>query len=242
MIDFEVITDKAKRLEDVRLALGINKSELARRIDSPQAHISKLLSGQVALGEYLSEKIVRRLRLSATWWETGEGEMFLASTDEPIPESEHPSMAEETQHTYSPFNASERSNGKNNMWVVPAKAQAGFIKGFMRRAFSHQIERTSFPMIQGECFCFEVEGFSMYPMYLPGSYVVSTLLEDWEWMRKGKAYVFHTDDGISVKLFEGIVDGSVYLSSDNPTYNPVAPLPLTTIRQVYAIEYKINKD
>jgi phage repressor protein C with HTH and peptisase S24 domain len=71
--------------------------------------------------------------------------------------------------------------------------------------------------------------------------VVCTLLDDWDWMRKGKAYVFQTDEGLSVKLFETIIDGMVYISSDNTSYNTVSPMALDSIRQVYAVEYKIER-
>jgi len=65
-----------ERLEIVRRQLNVNKSELARRIGSPQSHISKVLNGRESIGKHLSEQIVRQLRLNYQWWETGQGSIF----------------------------------------------------------------------------------------------------------------------------------------------------------------------
>gem|GEM_PF-1924335 len=195
--------------------------------------ISLYLNGSRSISEPFLLKLQNAKGISAKWIRTGEGPKRLTYNTADAKISTEP---------HSPYNAQLRDNGgRGNMWVVPAKAQAGFIKGFTGRVFSHQIQRVSFPMIQGECFCFEVEGFSMYPDYVPNSFVVSTLIEDWSWLRKGKIYVFQTDDGIIVKAYENTVDDAVYLSSSNPTYNPVAPIKLTDLRQVYNIEFKVER-
>ncbi|WP_158408785.1 XRE family transcriptional regulator [Fibrella aestuarina] len=185
-----------------------------------------------------------KINLLARLFNVSQSELMdLVSSEDTEPGVRELTMAEDTTVPYSPYNARERSNGgKNNMWVVEIRAQAGFVRGFPSRTFNHQIQRVSFPMIAGECFCFEVEGFSMYPLYLPGSFVVCTLLENREWMKKGKAYVFQTDDGIAIKLFESFTNEAVQLASENPSYNPVAPMPLTELRQVYLIEYVIDRD
>ncbi|ARK13456.2 S24 family peptidase [Fibrella sp. ES10-3-2-2] len=254
------MTESVARLRQLMEEDNLRQVDLAEKTGYTKATISAYVKedGEGPSRKFLKE-LERKLMWSANWVESGAGPKRLTkqSQSQPANRSGAPeysrkdgsedtyqlTMAEDTDSSYSPYNASERTNGgKSNMWVVPAKAQAGFIKGFMRRVFSHQIQKVSFPMIQGECFCFEVEGFSMYPMYLPNSFVVCTILEDWEWMRKGKAYVYQTDEGISVKLFDSMEDGQINVSSDNPSYNPVTPFKLNDVRQVYVIEYKIDKD
>lgn len=136
---------------------------------------------------------------------------------------------------------------KNNMWIVPVSAQAGFIKGFVNRHFSHQIRRISFPLIAGECFMFEVEGYSMFTMkdsegsYTDGSFVICTLNEDIENLRIGSVYIFQTADGLCLKIFIGFEKGEVRLKSLNPTYNPTPPIAMEDLQQVYNIELKMSR-
>ncbi|GAB3324366.1 hypothetical protein GCM10027299_21610 [Larkinella ripae] len=65
-----------ERLEEVRKTLRINKSEFARRIDSTQSYISKVLSGEKTVGPVVIDKVVKNLGVNRAWLETGDGEMF----------------------------------------------------------------------------------------------------------------------------------------------------------------------
>ncbi|QHV99267.1 LexA family transcriptional regulator [Spirosoma endbachense] len=225
----------ASRIQSLMDEDKLNQTELAEKINKSRGLVSSYLNPDNKPSDIFLRTIEDELGWSARWIRTGIGPKRL--WNKPANQS-----SAYTQEPISPYNAQPRDNGgRLNMWVVPARAQAGFINGFAKRLFAEQIQRVSFPMIQGECFCFEVEGFSMFPDYVPGSYVVSTLLEDWTWMRKGKIYVFQTDEGIIVKAYENTVDETVYLSSSNPTYNPVAPISLRELRQVYNIEFKVEK-
>jgi hypothetical protein len=156
-------------------------------------------------------------------------------------ESNSPTETTE-EKTHSPYNARHRgSSDKLNMWWVPAKAEAGFIRGFAQRLFPNMIQKGSMPLIQGECFGFEIDGFSMFPDYMPGTFIVCTLLEDSSWLRKGKVYVFQTAEGLIIKYFDRIEDGKVYLTSANNNYNPVDPVPVEDVQQLYNIEFDMVK-
>lgn len=138
-----------------------------------------------------------------------------------------------------------------NMIVVPLKAVGGFLAGYENKVYLDSLERREFPEIRGECFCFEVDGHSMYESivkngrlyetgYKPGSNVVATKVENVTWLSKNKDYVFQTTDGLIVKTFDKIKDDKFHLLSINEDYNPVPPIPLKAVKGIYFIEKKIS--
>src|SRR5690606_20306357 len=75
--------------------------------------------------------------------------------------------------------AAFKGTGKPNMWVVPIKAQGGFLEGYGDSVLLEQnIEKVYFPFIGQECFAFEIDGLSMITEYLPGEYFVGTPIEN----------------------------------------------------------------
>lgn len=132
------------------------------------------------------------------------------------------------------------SFGPSNMYVVPVKAYGGFLSGYESSVFMDSLQKAPFPFVKGECFAFEVDGLSMYKDYLPGDWVVATLVENLEWLSKGKVYVFQTVDGIIIKCFERIEGDHLYLKSLNEEYNPVSPIHLKDLKKVYFKEKVIK--
>lgn len=130
-----------------------------------------------------------------------------------------------------------------NMIVVPVRAFGGFLKGYEDMSYVNELEKGSFPFLQGECYAFEVEGFSMLPDYPPGSYVVTTILENFDYMQKGKSYVLQTNDGLILKQFVKIDSDKkeVVIKSINDEYNPVKPIPLRSVKRVYFVEMTVKK-
>src|SRR5690606_34201580 len=88
-------------------------------------------------------------------------------------------------------------DGTPNMWDVTIKAQGGFLEGYGDTILLEQnVEKVYFPFFKGECFSFEVEGLSMVPEYMPGDRFISTPIENFNHLVKGRTYVFQTIDGI----------------------------------------------
>jgi phage repressor protein C with HTH and peptisase S24 domain len=132
-------------------------------------------------------------------------------------------------------------NGKSNMFLVPLKAYGGFLNGYSDTVFLESLEKVSFPFIKGDCYAFEVEGFSGSPDYNPGDYVIATPVEKFEWLRKNQVYVFQTIDGLLLKVFDKIEGNLCHVHSINEDYNPVAPFPVKSLKKVYYKEYTIKK-
>lgn len=132
-------------------------------------------------------------------------------------------------------------DGTPNMWVVPIKAQGGFLEGYGDTVLLEQnIEKVYFPFIGQECFAFEIDGLSMLTEYVPGEYFVGTPIENFNHLVKGRVYVFQTIDGIIIKEFVKIEDDYIHLRSQNEDYNPVKPIYLKEIKRVYQREMVIK--
>lgn len=127
------------------------------------------------------------------------------------------------------------------MWDVTIKAQGGFLEGYGDTILLEQnVEKVYFPFFKGECFSFEVEGLSMVPEYMPGDRFISTPIENFNHLVKGRTYVFQTIDGIIIKEFVGIENDYIHLKSHNEDYNPVKPIHLKEIKRVYQREMIIK--
>ncbi|WP_312698164.1 S24 family peptidase [Sphingobacterium mizutaii] len=132
-------------------------------------------------------------------------------------------------------------DGTPNMWVVPIKAQGGFLEGYGDTVLmEHNIEKVYFPFIGQECFAFEIEGISMLPEYVTGEYFVGTPIENFNHLIKGRVYVFQTVEGIIIKEFVGIEDDFIHLRSLNEACNPVKPIYLKEVKRVYQREMVIK--
>lgn len=132
-------------------------------------------------------------------------------------------------------------NGGANMWDVTIKAQGGFLEGYGDTVLMEQnVEKVYFPFFKGECFSFEVEGLSMVPDYMPGDRFISTPIENFNHLVKGRAYVFQTIDGVILKEFINISNENIHLRSVNEDYNPVKPMYLKEIKRVYQREMVIK--
>ena len=132
-------------------------------------------------------------------------------------------------------------DGTPNMWVVPIKAQGGFLEGYGDTVLLEQnIEKVYFPFIGQECFAFEIDGLSMLTEYVPGEYFVGTPIENLNHLVKSRVYVFQTIDGIIIKEFVKIENDYIHLRSQNEDYNPVKPIYLKEIKRVYQREMVIK--
>lgn len=135
-----------------------------------------------------------------------------------------------------------KGSGDPNMWIVPIKAQGGFLSGYGDQVYmDNELDKVYFPFISQECFAFEIDGLSMITDYMPGEYFVGTLLESLDHLVKGRVYVFQTIDGIIVKEFVKIDDNHIHLRSQNEDYNPVKPIYLKEVKRVYQREMVIKK-
>ncbi|MGJ1499660.1 S24 family peptidase [Sphingobacterium spiritivorum] len=147
----------------------------------------------------------------------------------------------DNKNSYNAKPAVFKGNGTPNMWVVPIKAQGGFLEGYGDNVLLEQnIDKVYFPFIGQECFAFEIDGLSMVTEYMPGEYFVGTPIENFNHLVKGRVYVFQTVDGIIIKEYVKIDEDFIYLRSQNEDYNPVKPIYLKEVKRIYQREMIIK--
>jgi len=198
-----------------------NEADLCRQLDYSTGNLSKIKSGERNIPGSLKTQLANVFNVNLKYFD-GDKQILLS------PDSK-----------------------TKNMLYVPLKAVGGFLAGYENKVYMDGIEHREFPEIKGQCFCFEVEGFSMYKSkvidgeiyetgYKPGSFVVATKVENFSWLSRHKDYVFQTIDGLIIKRYDKIQNDKFQLLSINDEYNPVPAVPTKAVKGIYFIEKKIS--
>lgn len=113
------------------------------------------------------------------------------------------------------------SEGENRIEIIPAKAQAGYLRGYADPEFIEALQHISLPFLRnGKYRAFPVTGDSM-PPHKEGSFVVGEYVERLDDVIDGKTYVLVTkNDGISYKRLSKSGKTSLIAASDNTVYEP----------------------
>lgn len=113
------------------------------------------------------------------------------------------------------------SDGENKIEIIPAKAQAGYLRGYSDPEFIEGLQRISLPFLRnGQYRAFPVTGDSM-PPHKEGSFVVGEYIEKLSDVVDGKTYILVTkNDGISYKRLSKSGSSSLIAQSDNTIYEP----------------------
>ena len=128
------------------------------------------------------------------------------------------------------------NEGKENIEMVPVKAQAGYTNGFSDPEYISELQVFQMPFLSKEkkYRTFQLQGDSMLPIpekaWVTGEYV-----QDWFSLKTGQACVVLTiNDGIVFKIIENRFreEGRIILYSLNPLYEPYI-LQATEIREIW---------
>ena len=90
---------------------------------------------------------------------------------------------------------------------------------------------------------FQIQGDSMLP-FLPGSYLISSYMQDWSFIKTGELYVFLTQDhGVVFKRARNFIGetGEIELISDNTIYDPYR-VHVEDLLEVWKVEGNIQFD
>ncbi|CAI8272521.1 MAG: HTH-type transcriptional regulator Xre [Owenweeksia sp. TMED14] len=136
---------------------------------------------------------------------------------------------------------------KESVSLVPIKAAAGYLGGYGDMDFIEALPQFSLPIpeISSEETrrVFQIEGDSMLP-FLPGSYLISSYIQDWNYIKTGELYVFLTQDrGVVFKRAKNCIveTGEVELISDNLAYEPYK-IHIEDLLEVWKVEGNIQFD
>lgn len=115
------------------------------------------------------------------------------------------------------------SDGKENIEMVPIKAQAGYTNSYGDLDFIAGLPKFKLPFLPENLTyrTFQIKGDSMLPIR-EGSWVTCSYVENWNDIKDGKACIVVTkDEGIVFKLvYKRFEDGHVLLVSSNRDYSP----------------------
>ena len=130
------------------------------------------------------------------------------------------------------------SDGKENIEMVPVKAQAGYTNSYGDLDFIAGLPKFQLPFLpENKTYrTFQIKGDSMLPIQ-EGSWVTCSYIENWKEIKDGKACIVVTkDDGIVFKLvYKQIDDGNFLLVSSNPDYSPYK-IPISHIVEIWQFE------
>lgn len=115
------------------------------------------------------------------------------------------------------------NEGKENIEMVPVKAQAGYTASYGDLDFIASLPKFKLPFLpENKTYrSFQIQGDSMLPV-TEGSWVTCSYIENWEQIPDGKACIVATkDDGIVFKLvYNRLHEGKFLLVSTNRNYSP----------------------
>jgi transcriptional regulator with XRE-family HTH domain len=131
----------------------------------------------------------------------------------------------------------------DNIELVEAKAQAGYLNGFADPEYIEQLPvfRLPFLSTSKKYRTFQIVGDSMLPIPT-GAWITAEFLEDWTTLRSGQAAVILTlDDGLTFKIVENQIEslGILRLISLNPTYKPYS-IRINTVREIWVFSLYIS--
>jgi transcriptional regulator with XRE-family HTH domain len=130
------------------------------------------------------------------------------------------------------------SNGKENIEMVPLKAQAGYTASYGDLDFITSLPRFKLPFLpENKTYrTFQIKGDSMLPIP-ENSWVTCSYIENWEHIKNGKACVVVTkNEGIVFKLVYLRLDsGVLLLVSSNRNYNPYE-IPISQVLEIWQFE------
>ena len=128
--------------------------------------------------------------------------------------------------------------GKENIELVPVKAQAGYTNSYGDLEFISSLPRFKLPFLpENKTYrTFQIKGDSMLPIP-ENSWITCSYLENWEYIKNGKAYIIVTkNDGIVFKLvYNQLKDGTLLLVSSNRNYNPYE-IQISQVLEIWQFE------
>lgn len=129
--------------------------------------------------------------------------------------------------------------GKENIEMVPVKAQAGYTTSYGDLDFISSLPKFNLPFLAKEKTyrCFQIQGDSMLPMQ-EGSWVTCSYVQNWKDIKDGTPCILVTqEEGIVFKLVYNRIDEreTLQLVSSNREYKPYE-IGINTLTEIWKYE------
>jgi transcriptional regulator with XRE-family HTH domain len=130
------------------------------------------------------------------------------------------------------------NNGKENIEMVPVKAQAGYTNSYGDLEFIASLPKFRLPFLPDNKTyrTFQIKGDSMLPIP-ENSWITCSYVENWESLKDGKACVIVTrNEGIVFKLiYNRLKTGILLLVSSNRNYTPYE-IQISQVLEIWQFE------
>jgi len=225
------------QIKALRTEKGLSQEEFGIAVDLSRSAVSQIESGQMYPSLESIDKIVKQY---STSWNRILG---IAEVKNSISTTESPIRTVVT---------TVDSSGRENIVLVPVKAQAGYLIGAQQTEFIETLPSFWVPGLNhGTYRAFEVSGYSMLADrigFYPGDIVIGELVEKIEHIRDGFVYILVNNaqevDNIVLKRCINYLDkdGVIICKSDNkdPQY-PTFPLPVENIKEVWKFKIRLTR-
>ncbi|MGV1019333.1 LexA family transcriptional regulator [Empedobacter falsenii] len=237
-----------------------NNSKFANEIGVSEANIRNYISKTEPKFSAL-EKIVKKFEINYEWLLTGVGEMLKPNIQNMWynkSTTKSTTFSEETKNTnnvvlskepkenyfHAPKVVTVDKQGRDNVVLVPVKAQAGYLNGFGDPEFIEALPTYNLPQINHGTFrMFQLGGNSMYPTLHNNSYVVGEWVEDWlKDIKDNRIYVVvaetDTEEGVLIKRVLNRLKkyGNLHLKPDNRREYPTITLYPEQVKEVWEVK------
>lgn len=197
----------AQNLKHLRAIANLSQAELAEKLGIPRTTLSA----------YERDFVEPNIDLLKRF-----GSFFKVQIDDLVSFNIEEKLAQTNNNPLKVLAISVDSENNNNIELVNAKAEAGYLDSFSDPEFIRDLPKISFPNIpQGTYRGFEIRGDSMLPLE-PGSIVISAYVEKLNEIKDDKTYVvISKSEGVVYKRVKNLAnEKALLLSSDNENYTP----------------------
>lgn len=222
------------RIKEVRLKKGVSQELFGQTIGLTRSALSQIESGSTFPSLETMDKIVQQ---------------YFTSWDELMMDEQTLKMRhrQEIRTLVTTVDAT----GKDNVVLVPVKAQAGYLLGHQQPEFMESLPSFCIPGLKNGVFrAFEVAGYSMLSDrigFFPGDIVVAEYVERLEDIKDNQVYVLvndaqEVDDIVLKRCLNYMKDGLIICKSDNkdPQY-PTFPLQAENIKEIWRFKIKLTR-
>jgi transcriptional regulator with XRE-family HTH domain len=225
------------QIKVLRLEKGLSQEEFGAPVDLSRSAVSQIESGQMYPSLESIDKIVK---------------YYSTSWDNIVGRAKSKKTAEMTVSPVRTLVTTVDKTGRDNIVLVPIKAQAGYLQGAQQPEYIEHLPTFWLPGLNhGTYRAFEVSGYSMLADrtgFFPGDIVVGEYVERLEEIKDGFVYILVNNaqevDNIVLKRCLNYLDkgGVIICKSDNkdPQY-PTFPLPVENIKEVWKFKIKLTR-
>lgn len=230
----EISTNIKDRIIQVGDYKGIKREDFIESLNQKYSNYRGKSKNSSPSADVFVEISTKYPDVNLDWLLTGKGEMLKSNNSLVLSnniESKVPQVVTVNPHQ------------KDNIVLVPVRAQAGYLTGYNDPAFIEKLPTYSLPGIQNGVFrMFQVNGFSMYPTLQNNSYVAGQFVEDWLNLSDNRVYVVVTKEhGVIVKRVLNRINkyGNLYCKSDNRDY-PNIPVSPEDIKEIWECKLQLS--